>query len=246
MFDYATRPRRSGRSLVPTMVSAVSHTGVLVALAISALSAAEVLPPPPDMMAFVVAPAPPPPPPPAADPPPPKSRTVAVRQPPPVVPVPPRAAVAAPVEAPAGISPETGLEGDAPAIEPGFEAGVAGGISGGIPGGIAAAVGPPSPPPPPPPTPVRVGGDLSAPRLVRRVNPEYPAVARQAQIEGVVILEAVVDGRGRVEDVKVLRGHPLLDAAAMQAVREWRYEPLRLNGQPTPFVLTVTVSFRLG
>jgi protein TonB len=56
----------------------------------------------------------------------------------------------------------------------------------------------------------------------------------------------VVDGRGRVEDVKVLRGHPLLDAAAMQAVREWRYEPLRLNGQPTPFVLTVTVSFRLG
>ena len=67
-----------------------------------------------------------------------------------------------------------------------------------------------------------------------------------AQVEGVVILEAVVDRGGLVKDVKVLRGHALLDRAATRAVREWRYEPLQLNGQPTPFVLTVTVSFSLG
>jgi protein TonB len=141
-----------------------------------------------------------------------------------------------------GITPETGFESDALAIEPGFEAGVAGGIVGGIPGGVGPTLGLP----PPPAQPVRVGGDISAPRLMQRVNPEYPVMAMQAQIEGVVILEAVVDRRGHVETVKVLRGHPLLEEAATDAVREWRYEPLRLNGQPTPFVLTVTVSFTLG
>jgi protein TonB len=248
MFDYATHPGRRQRALLPAVISGVAHTAVLVIVAISALSAAEVLPPPPDMMAFVVSPAPPPPPPPEAriaEPPPPKkpARTPVRR---PTVPKPiPAPAPAAPVEAPTGIAPETGLEQASPSIEPGFENGVPGGVAGGIPGGTGvSAVDAPTPPPPP--RPVRVGGDISTPRLVERVNPEYPEIAMQAQIEGVVILEAVVDGRGRVESVKVLRGQPLLNDAAVAAVRDWRYQPLRLNGQPTPFVLTVTVSFSLG
>ena len=94
--------------------------------------------------------------------------------------------------------------------------------------------------------PVRVGGGVSAPRLVYRVEPEYPPIAVSAQIEGVVILEATVDHTGAVRDARVLRSRGVLDAPAVSAVEQWRYEPLLLNGRPTPFVLTVTVSFSLG
>ena len=81
---------------------------------------------------------------------------------------------------------------------------------------------------------------------MERVEPEYPPLAVQAQIQGVVILEAVVDRQGPVEDVRVLRSIPLLDGAAVTAVRQWRYSPLLLNGKPERFVLTVTVSFSLS
>jgi protein TonB len=105
------------------------------------------------------------------------------------------------------------------------------------------------PPPPSPPVardPVRVGGELKAPALIERVEPEYPPLAVRAQVQGVVILEAVVDQQGRVEDVRVLRSIPLLDRAAIAAVRQWLYSPLLLNGKPERFVLTVTVSFSLS
>jgi protein TonB len=87
---------------------------------------------------------------------------------------------------------------------------------------------------------------VTAPALLERVEPEYPPIAVRAQVKGVVILEAVVGLNGRVEDVRVLRSIPLLDAAAIQAVRKWRYSPLLLNGTPERFVLTVTVSFSLA
>ncbi len=87
---------------------------------------------------------------------------------------------------------------------------------------------------------------MTAPALLERVEPEYPPIAVRAQVKGVVILEAVVGLDGRVEDVRVLRSIPLLDAAAIQAVRKWRYSPLLLNGTPERFVLTVTVSFSLA
>jgi protein TonB len=81
---------------------------------------------------------------------------------------------------------------------------------------------------------------------VHRVNPEYPEVAVIAQIEGTVVLEALVNTSGRVERVQVLRANPLLKNAAIAAVEQWQYEPLILNGLPQPFVLTVTVTFRLS
>jgi protein TonB len=93
---------------------------------------------------------------------------------------------------------------------------------------------------------VRVGGNITPPRLTHRVEPEYPLLAQRAQIQGVVILEATVDERGRVTDVNTLRSHPVLRNAAVRAVRQWRYRPLVLNGLATPFVLTVTVSFTLA
>jgi protein TonB len=78
------------------------------------------------------------------------------------------------------------------------------------------------------------------------VEPIYPDIAVRAHVEGLVILEAIVDRDGHVEDVRVLRSMPLLDRAALDAVRQWQYSPLLLNGRPEPFVLTVVVSFRLS
>src|SRR5262249_9768240 len=107
------------------------------------------------------------------------------------------------------------------------------------------------PPPPPPPTPqaattpVRLGGQLTAPALVARVEPEYPDIAVAAHAQGAVILEAVVDAEGRVTDVKVVRSVHFLDKPAMAAVKRWRYAPLMLNGVPTPFIITVTLNFSL-
>jgi protein TonB len=233
-----------------TVVSAMAHMAVIIVLVLSTLYATDVLPEPRDSMAFFIAapvPPPPPPPPPVAEPEPPRvkpaARKAAAPRPAPVL---AKASVAAPVEAPSSISPETGLEGGefAPAaIDPGFESGIPGGVAGGILGGMITA---PPPPPPAPAKPVRVGGEISAPRLIHRVDPEYPPIAVSAMIEGMVILEATVDSDGAVRDTRVLRSHGVLDDAAVNAVREWRYEPLLLNGKPTPFVLTVTVSFSLA
>jgi protein TonB len=126
---------------------------------------------------------------------------------------------------------------------------VIGGVAGGVVGGLISELPPPPPSPSPPPAaraPVRIGGELKAPTLVERVEPEYPPLAARAQVQGVVILEALVDHEGRVEDVRVLRSIPLLDKAAIAAVRQWRYSPLLLNAKPERFVLTVTVGFRLS
>ena len=93
--------------------------------------------------------------------------------------------------------------------------------------------------------PVRAVGPVSPPRLVRRVEPSYPEIARQARVEGVVILEAATDVFGRVTKVSVLRSIPLLDQAAVDAVKQWIYEPMVVNGRPRPVVFTVTVRFDL-
>ena len=93
--------------------------------------------------------------------------------------------------------------------------------------------------------PVRPGGDLQPPTKVRQVAPAYPELARHARVQGVVVLECVIDPSGRVADVKVLRGHPLLESAAADAVRQWLYTPTRLNGVPVAVLLTVTVRFTL-
>ena len=231
-----------------TVLSAMAHLVVMIAIVFSTLYATDVLPQPRDTMAFFIAaplPAPPPPPPPAAavvEPA--RKATAAVRRAPArPAPIVAKAPVAAPVEAPDTIAPETGLEGGefVPAgIDAGFEGGLAGGVAGGIVGGVEFA-----PPPPPPAAPVRIGGAISAPRLIHRVGPEYPSVAVAARIQGIVILEATVDTMGLVTDARVLRSNSVLDDAALDAVRQWRYEPLQLNGKATPFVLTVTVSFSL-
>lgn len=100
-------------------------------------------------------------------------------------------------------------------------------------------------PPPPAKDPVRPGGSISRPERIHYVAPEYPALARAARREGTVILEAVLDTDGNVREARVLRSVPLLDDAALEAVRQWRFTPTLLNGEPVPVVLTVTVVFSL-
>jgi TonB family protein len=94
-------------------------------------------------------------------------------------------------------------------------------------------------------SPLRPGGDLKPPTKLRHVAPAYPELARRAGIEGVVVLECVIDPSGHVADVKVLRGHPLLESAAVDAVGRWVYTSTRLNGVPVSVVLTVTVRFTI-
>ena len=90
------------------------------------------------------------------------------------------------------------------------------------------------------------GGELQHANLVHQVKPTYPPLARSARVQGSVILEAIIDRGGRVENLKVLSGHPLLVPAAFEAVQQWRYRPTLLNGQPVEVLTQVTVNFSLG
>ena len=116
----------------------------------------------------------------------------------------------------------------------------------GMPGPNTVSVAPVPPPPPPPPGgygPVRVGGNVGPPTKIRDVRPIYPEDAKAARVQGVVIIEATIDTSGFVSDAKVLRSIPLLDQAALDAVRQWQFTPTLLNGQPVPVIMTVTVNF---
>lgn len=105
---------------------------------------------------------------------------------------------------------------------------------------------PDAPPALEPEGPQRVGGQIREPRKLVEVRPTYPEIARKARIEGVVILELTVDRQGTVRDVQVLRGLPMgLTEAAVEAVRQWRYEPTLLSGRPIEVLIVVTVNFRL-
>ena len=245
MFDvFSTGPRQT-RAAGPALISIAGHVIVLgLAVIIPLLYATDAMPKVPTMMAFVASmpatspPPPPPPPPPPSAPRPaePKSEARTVRP----------DAFAAPVEAPADIRPEPpGVT--AAGAEGGVEGGVVGGVAGGIVGGLVTAPPPPPPPPPPAPEPpkgpVRIGGNVQAPALLKRVEPDYPEIALVTKITGLVILEATVGEDGAVQSVRVLRSVKFLDQAAIDAVKQWRYSPLVLNGIPTPFVLSVTLNF---
>jgi protein TonB len=129
-------------------------------------------------------------------------------------------------------------------IEPaGGGEGIDGGVLGAPVGAIVAQT--PAPRPQPVAQVVRVSA-LQAPRLVRKLAPSYPELARAARVTGVVVVEAEVDALGLVRGVRVLSGHPLLVEAAASAVGQWRYQPLLLGGVPTAFVVTVNVTFALN
>ena len=91
-----------------------------------------------------------------------------------------------------------------------------------------------------------MGGVIRQPAKTRHVNPQYPAAAQTARVQGVVIIEARIGVDGKVSQARVLRSVPLLDQAALDAVMEWEFTPTRLNGQLVPVMTTITVQFTLS
>ena len=250
MFDLiATDDRpRTTRGIVPLLTSWAIHAIVIGAVVVlPSFYATDRLPDAPrEVLAFVApaAPAPPPPPPPpAAAPAAQKPVAREARRVPRPVPAPTSPApIAAPIEPVEPLDVAFDDEG----VVGGVEGGVPGGVIGGVVGGLPDVPPPPPPPPPAQPrAPIRTGGELKAPELITRVPPVYPPIAVSAKVQGVVILEATVGRDGHVEEVRVLRSVPLLEQAAKDAVMQWRYAPLLLNGKPERFILTVTLTFSL-
>jgi protein TonB len=142
--------------------------------------------------------------------------------------------------------------------EPPGPAGIAGGVPGGVPGGalggvLGGVIGNGMVPPPPSPPKaaasnrvLRVGGKVQAPRLIQELQPTYPALAKETRTQGVVVLDCVIDERGNVTQMKLVSGHPLLVQAALDAVRQWKYQPTLLNGQPVAVEMHVNVIFSMG
>ena len=91
-----------------------------------------------------------------------------------------------------------------------------------------------------------MGGVVSAARLIYQPKPEYPELARLARTQGAVEFEAIIGKDGSIEELKVVRGHPLLVKAAFEAVQQWRYQPTLLNGEPVEVLTEITVTFKLG
>jgi protein TonB len=177
-----------------------------------------------------VASAPPPPPPPPARP-----------QPRPQSSSPARTAgFVAPATTPVDAIPESALD---LALDDGAPGGAEGGVPGGVVGGMVGGL--PEAPAPPAPAPIWVGGAVKEPRKLKDVPPTYPRVAVLGHLQGVVVLECVIDPAGRVVSAKVVRSMPVFDDAAVAAVRQWIYTPTLLNGAPVSIVMNVTVQFRL-
>jgi protein TonB len=207
------------------------------------------------LTSFLVAPPPPPP------PPPPPAAAPPVK----VVKVIPRQFDAGKLMAPKAVPkevatikeeelppPTSGVAG----VVGGVPGGVAGGTPGGVLGGIISSVPNAAPPPPPPPpkkveekaTPqrIKVGGNVQSARLVRQPKPIYPPLAKQARISGVVKLGAIISKDGTIQHLEVISGHPLLVPAALEAVKQWVYQPTLLNGEPVEVQTQIDVNFTLS
>jgi protein TonB len=122
------------------------------------------------------------------------------------------------------------------------------GVFGGIPGqGIIGGTGPVlAPPKPAAPARIKQGGEVTAASIITQTRPAYPALARQARIQGTVVLHAIIDKEGKVAQLEVVSGHPLLVQSAIEAVRQWRYKPTQLNGDPVEVDTTIQVTFTMG
>ena len=131
--------------------------------------------------------------------------------------------------------------------------GVVGGVPGGVPGGSMGGVmgsilssTPTVAPRVATPQRVRVSSGVQSGLLVRRVQPNYPPLARQARIQGVVMLQALISKDGNIENLQLLSGHPMLAPAAIEAVKQWKYKPYLLNGEPVEVETQVQVNFTLS
>jgi protein TonB len=131
--------------------------------------------------------------------------------------------------------------------------GVVGGVPGGVPGGsMGGVIGsvlsstPTVAPKIATPQRVRVSSGVSSGLLIRKVNPSYPPLARQARIQGTVVLQAQIGKDGNIQNLQLVSGHPMLAPAAIEAVKQWKYKPYLLNGEPVEVDTQVQVNFTLA
>jgi protein TonB len=139
------------------------------------------------------------------------------------------------------------------AAPPPVMAGIVGGVPGGVPGGqMGGVIGgiisatPVAVPKVATPTRVRVSQGVTQGLLIRKVAPNYPPLARQARIQGTVVLQAQISKTGDIQNLQLISGHPMLAPAAIEAVKQWKYRPYILNGEPVEVDTQVTVNFTLG
>jgi protein TonB len=246
-----TGKTRSGWTI---LVAAVGQVLLVIVFILLPMIYFEVLPVA-TLQSFLVAPPPPPP------PPPPPAAAPPVK----VVKVIPRQFDAGKLMAPKIIPKEiaTIREEELPpptagvaGVVGGVPGGVAGGTPGGVLGGIIGSVPSAAPPPPPPPPAkkevvqqvqrIKIGGSVQQAKLIRQPRPVYPPLAKQARISGTVQLSAVIAKNGTIQELKAVSGHPLLIPAALEAVRQWVYQPTLLNGEPVEVQTTIDVNFTLS
>ena len=142
-------------------------------------------------------------------------------------------------EAPPPVMAATGVVGGVPG-------GVPGGSMGGVLGSIASAGAVVAMPKIATPQRVRVSSGVQSGLLIRKVQPTYPPLARQARIQGQVVLQAQISKTGDIENLQLVSGHPMLAPAAIEAVKQWKYKPYLLNGEPVEVETTVQVNFSLA
>lgn len=183
--------------------------------------------------------------------------TFLVAPPPPAPPPPPQQAVVKQVQpktfavnrmvAPTVIPKQVEIAKDEapPSVATSDTAGVPGG-TGDVLGGIGTGVAPPPPPPAATPNRIKVGGDVQSASLLKQVTPDYPGIAKSAHVSGTVTLHAIISKDGSIEKLEYVSGPALLMTSAMSAVKEWKYRPTMLNGQPVEVDTTVQVVFSLG
>jgi protein TonB len=225
-------PGLGSQSRFTLPLSIAAHAAIAAVVVIAPLMATDMTPAPRSVVGVFTASAklPDPPPPPAA-------RAGAAKEPSPQI-----QASVAPTDAPSSIvsEPET----------TGHIVGDPNGVVGGLPNGVVGGAGflpdvPAVPAPPAPSGPLPIGGRIKEPSKIRHVPPVYPVIAQQAHVEGKVIIEAIIGIDGRVKEARVVVSKPLLDEAALSAVRQWTFTPTLLNGVPVPVIMTVTVDFKI-
>ena len=191
------------------------------------------------LMTFLVAPPPPPPPPPAAAP----VKVVKQVQ---------TDIINGQLRTPTKIPEKVQMIKEEEAPPPVMSSGVVGGVPGGVPGGQmggviggiinSAAIVPKVATP----QRVRVSQGVTQGLLIRKIQPAYPPLARQARIQGTVLLQAEISKEGTIENLRLISGHPMLAPAAIEAVKQWRYKPYILNGEPVEVETQITVNFTLA
>jgi protein TonB len=228
---------RRGRTTTFAIILEIALIGVMVLLPLIFTEAL----PKQQLMTFLVAPPPPPPPPPPAAAPVKIVKQIqtdivngALRTP---TKIPQKVQMIKEDEAPPQMA-ATGVVGGVPG-------GIPGGQMGGVIGGIISST-PVAVPKVATPQRVRVSAGVTSGLLVRRIQPNYPPLARQARIQGTVVLHAVISKEGAIENLTLVSGHPMLAPAAIDAVKQWKYKPYLLNGEPVEVDTEVQVNFTLA